>query len=229
MTLTTEQIASAREMLDSGASIAETARATGISPATLYRRFREDPRPGGRKGKRKKKRSATDEQLQSMLRKAAVAPAIPVGLWLQCDFCAQHFVRNGPIAAARLVELSHEEPALRRVLEWLHAWYAEAMWAGILASWLGVPIAHHLAPEWLYHWLQLPMGLPSRNASSRDQHTENGYANANPFADLDLDALLAMANQFGIRVNMNPDDGEKSEETETEDSAPSSAETDSQS
>jgi hypothetical protein len=211
-----EQLAAAKQMLDNGSSIADTSKATGISQPTLYKRFRhaKDPTPGGG-GKHKQpkinKPPATDEQLLSWASKVAVAPAVPMALVFHCDYCAAHFANTGPDAAKKLIELSHGSPALRTVLESINGHMQEAMWAGILATWLGVPLLHHAAPDGLYRFAVMLLGMPARGVSYADP-SMNGHSHASgapapesqptPFAGMDVDQLLHMAESFGINVEM---------------------------
>jgi hypothetical protein len=204
-TVDPERIARAKELRDSGMSWRAVHEETGLAMPTLFKYLgpkagRNDPPPGGRKSNTRTKTRPTDEQLASMMTKVAVAPAIPMGLWVKCDFCATHFVKTGPGAAQRLVELSANEPALRNVMEWLWRFGEEVAWATVLATWLGIPIAHHLAPPFVYRWIQAPLGLPDRGPSAEPPHAHATDVPANPFADMDMDTLMRMAQGFGINV-----------------------------
>jgi hypothetical protein len=209
-----EQYAKADEIVQGGASVADASRQTGISAQTLYKRYKPagtDPTPGGRSKPRKANRPvATDDQLVSMMTKVAVAPAVPAALWLKCDFCAGHFVNTGPDAAAKLVELSHDSPGLRSLLDMMHRYAQEAAWAGILATWMGVPIAHHLAPDFIYNGLRWVITLPPRGVDATHTHAppaSNGSGPAppvTPFAGMDLESLMAMAGKMGIQFDMAP-------------------------
>lgn len=212
--LTDEQLAQAEKMLADGATMRATSEATGVSVTTLYKRFKpqKDPTPGGKRQQTKRaKVGPTDEQLTNVMTKVAVAPAIPMGLWVQCDFCATHFVNTGPTAAAKLVEMSHDHPALRSLLEKLWGTADEIAWAGVLAMWLGVPIAHHAAPDFIYRWLQAPLNMPPRGVAQPHAHAHNGNGavpptpGPEPFAEMDLETLLRTAQDMGIDVNVSND------------------------
>jgi hypothetical protein len=211
-TITDEQFAAADKIVkEDRRPVSEAARETGISANTLYKRYRPsaDPTPGGRR-KSTPKPGPTDEQLTELFTKAAVVPAIPMGLWFHCDFCAAHFVTSGPKAATQLVELSHDNPTLRSLMEAFWRQWETVAWSAILVTWMGVPIAHHAAPDWIYKWLQLPMGLPPRGdvpMPPPHAHT-NGNGNGdgptatapppfNPFAGMDTETLMAMAQNMG--------------------------------
>ncbi len=230
--LTDEQVAQAEHLLGEGVPVAKVAEAVGTTPPTIYRRFihKGDPRPGGNKTTArkpaKKKAAATDEQLANMLTKAAVAPALPMGLYFRCEFCAEHFVKTGPGAAVKLVEMSQDEPALRSVLEWCYRYYAQAAWAGILATWAGVPVAHHLAPEFIYRWIQLPLGLPPRGVPehSHAPANDNAAPPVTPFAGMDTESILRMAESFGIKIDLPADFPQDATAAETDSEAPTVAE-----
>ena len=212
--MTDEQIKQAEHLLAEGMPVTKVADAVGVTPPTIYRRIinKGDPKPGGNRTNAPRKRSKpapTEEQLASMLTKAAVAPALPMGLWVRCEFCAEHFVRTGPAAAKQLVEMSQDEPALRAVLEWCYRYYAQAAWAGILATWAGVPIAHHLAPDFIYRWIQLPLGMPARGVDPTHTHPPTNGNNGGPvpppptpFAGMDTESILRMAEGMGIKIEM---------------------------
>lgn len=159
-----------------------------------------------------------------MLTKVAVAPAIPMAAWFHCEFCAAHFATRGPAAAEQLVKLASDYPDLREMLDWLHREWEKAMWAGVLASWIGVPLVHHLTPDTLYSAVGPFLGMPPRATTQRatpHQHPpapkqSNGSQPAAPpapepaappagpfdelFAGMNPDELIATAKQFGIEV-----------------------------
>lgn len=221
--LSDEQLATAEKMLADGASVAETSKATGVSAPTLYKKFRnsKDPTPGGRRSTKAKKPGPTDEQLTSLFAKVGSAPAIPAGLLLHCDYCAAHFANTGPVAAKQLVDLSSDHPALRSVMEGLWRYADEVAWAGVLVTWLGVPVAHHLAPDFIYKYLQFVTTLPPRgNEPAMNGHAHQGappppadgdVTMPTPFAGMDMESLLSMAKQFGINVEMPPMNGDNAD------------------
>jgi Helix-turn-helix domain of resolvase len=200
-----EQLAAAKQLLAEGESVANVARTVGVTPQTVYAWIRKsDPRPGGRRRSGSSSSAtpqATNEQLTVFFARAASFPAVPMALWVHCDFCADHFARTGPDAAKQLVELSEQHPALRNVMQSIWRYWQEVAWATLLATWIGVPAAHHLAPERIYPALQLVLGLPARAAEHRHngstaQHDQPGVT---PFAGMDTSSLLAMAQAMGIR------------------------------
>lgn len=213
--ITDEQFATADKIVrEDGQPVAEAARQTGISAQTLYKRYRPsaDPKPGGRRATTHiKKPGPTDEALVDFFSKVGMAPAIPVGLWLHCDFCAAHFVNTGPRAAQQLVELSKDNAQLRQMMEWVYNQWEAVAWGGLLVTWLGVPIAHHAAPDWIYKWLQLPLHLPPRGdvpGPPPHVHTNGNGGHQgeqempafNPFQNLDTETMLAIAKSMGIQI-----------------------------
>lgn len=253
----------ARQLLADGASMREASRETGISldamkargmtsqhmaagapppadpaPAAAPPKTRTDPAPRSRR--RARPLEPSDDQLVSMLTKVAVAPAVPMAAWVHCTYCAGHFAEQGPKAAVALVELSEDQPELRKILVWMHSEWAKAAWAGLLVAWLGVPLMHHLAPVGIYRWVAPVLNMPAREAPSHQhapssspspampwQAADNGGA-GNPFAGLDMDQLLATARSMGIELpdlgSIFPVDAAVSEPAEPAD-APEGAET----
>ena len=207
---TDEQFAEAEQLVKDGASVREAANTLGIGYATLLKKIRPpDPVPGGHKPRKstQKAQTVTDEQLASFWAKVAVAPAVPMGIWVGCDFCASHFVKTGPNSARKLVEMSHDEPALRKVLEGIYGYAQEFAWGAILLAYFGIPVAHHLAPDMIYKWLQMPLGLPPRGqVAQTHQHApaDNGFVPPPmPFAGMDLDSLMGMAQSMGIKIDLS--------------------------
>lgn len=136
---------------------------------------RPDPRPRTRSRPRASSGGPEDDQLYALLSKAAVAPAIPAGIFLRCEFCAAHFATQGPIAAQQLVELSHDHPELRAVLVNLWRSWETYAWSGLLLGWLGIPILHHLAPDSVYTWVAPLAGMPPRSAQPGGSQHEHGH------------------------------------------------------
>jgi hypothetical protein len=211
--LNKEQWETIDRRLADGVPVSEIARDNDVSRVSVYRRINKskgDPRPGGEGKKPATKRKAgkkvySDEQLTQTFAQIASAPAIPMALFVHCDFCAAHFATTGPVAAAKLVELSHEHGPLRNVLEFVQRYADEVAWAGILTMYAGVPIAHHLAPEFVYRYLR---AIPGINLPPRDMpthaHAGNGASPEgepfNPLAGLDLETVLNMAQSMGVEV-----------------------------
>ncbi len=239
-----EDLARAEQLLNDGESLRSASRATNISTDTLKRRFpgsghasskptgsssgehegarrRRDPRPKPRAGSRPRavKSGPSDEQLEKMLRKVAIAPSIPMKMWVHCDYCTMHFVTQGPEVARQLVELSADYPELREMLEALWSSWEKYMWAGVLAGWLGIPLMHHLAPAGVYGALAPLAGMPPRTPAAAPTHAHAPASNGaapppepepatasddllagTPLAGLDTDEILAMADQFGLEV-----------------------------
>lgn len=229
---TEEQYDTAIALIAEGASIGEAADTVGIPYGSLYQKIRRqekrsDPKPGGRKSTKKVKETVSDEQLSDFYAQAASLPAIPVGLLLHCDFCANHFAEKGPAAAAQLVALSSDHPALRSIMEKIYASWTEAAWAMLLVSYVGVPVAHHAAPDFLYRWLQFPLGLPPKNQPhSHDEPFGSADPEAaampfmpTPFAGMDMESILRMAEGFGIKIDLPADIVVDATATETADTA----------
>jgi ribosomal protein L12E/L44/L45/RPP1/RPP2 len=192
------------------------------------RRRRRDPKPRPRtspQARKPKLGGPSDEQLESMLRKIAVAPAIPMGLWFHCDFCVTHFAVQGPQTARQLVELSTEYPELREVIVGFWQGWQKYAWTGLIAGYLGIPLAHHLAPAGVYRLIAPLAGMPPRDDAPSGgrphTHEANGHqpagpppaapapepAGGNPYEGLDTDQLLQTARAFGIELA--PDDLDK--------------------
>lgn len=212
--LTDDRLKTAKELYDDGASVNKIRKETGLAIPTIHKYIgKRDPTPGGgignhanRRAKKQPAKSATDEQLTSLFTKAAVAPAIPMGLWLHCDFCANHFVQTGPGAASRLVELSKDHPSLRSTMEAIWRYADEVAWAGLLATWVGVPVAHHLAPDFIYHWLQMLLDLPARGQVPEHEHRQNGNTPEpapTGFEGMDTATLLHTAQAMGVPIDMS--------------------------
>ncbi len=109
------------------------------------------------------------------------------------------------------MELSKDNPQLRKLMEAIWRQWETVAWSAILVTWLGVPLAHHAAPDWIYKWLQLPLGLPPRgivpappphtHANGNGAHQGEQPSQAfNPFANLDMESLMAMASSMGIQM-----------------------------
>lgn len=240
-----EDLARAGELLEGGASFRAAARETNISTDTLKRRFpgsghsasrsapgeassgehagarrRRDPKPKPRARPRAAgKVGPSDEQLEKMLRKVAIAPSVPMKMWVHCDYCTMHFVTQGPEVARQLVVLSGEYPELREMLEALWGSWEKYMWAGLLVGWLGVPVMHHLAPAGIYNALAPLAAMPPRGdtpapAPVHAHPASNGAEPAtaapaadpadllagSPLAGMDVDEILSMAEQMGMEV-----------------------------
>lgn len=185
------------------------------------RRRRRDPKPRPRTSstpRKPKHTGPTDDQLESMLRKIAVAPAIPMGLWFHCDYCVTHFAVQGPATAHQLVELSTEYPELREVIVGFWQGWQKYAWTGLIAGYLGIPLAHHLAPAGVYRLVAPLAGMPPRDDTPSGgrphRHGGNGHEPAGgapmppppattdptPYAGLDTDQLLQTARAFGIEL-----------------------------
>lgn len=201
-----ERLAEAKHLLDNGATYAQVKESTGLAYPTLRKYFgKKDPKPGGRRNSSPPKATKvgpTDEQLTSTFTKIAVAPAVPMALVVHCDYCAKHFADTGPGAAEKLVELSRDNPALRTVMETVWKWGEEMAWATLLVSYFGIPLAHHLAPNFLYGVLQMFTTLPAREtgeAHTHDHPPTNG-SGPTPYSNLDDETLMRMAQEMGIVV-----------------------------
>ena len=154
-----------------------------------------------------------------MVRKIAKAPAIPAQLWLRCDYCAAHY-RNtaGPLSVA-LIDAAHDDRDLHDILQWCWKSWHRYAWAGLLGSWMGVPIIHHLAPDFVYRVAGPLAGMPPRGQpqahfhATPDEVFETPAAPGGPFAGLDIDQLLKTAQAFGIQI---PDVDNTADATATE-------------
>jgi hypothetical protein len=235
----------AEQMMADGKSQREAAQATGVSTATLSKKFgpsrrskpapsngasapqpeqgvgagdrpRRDPSPRGATGRPSKTGKPTDQQLEGMVRKVAKAPAIPARLWLRCNFCADHFQTTAGPLAVELVAISHEDRDLREILEWSYSNWRRYAWAGMILSWMGVPLIHHATPAGLYGAVGPLMGMPARPVKrDRPVHSHTPPAPVtpspapesvpegvepfpSPFPNMDLNELLATADALGI-------------------------------
>jgi transposase-like protein len=176
-------------------------------------KLKPDPEPRTRR-RRPGKRQATDEELEAMVRKIAKAPAIPAALWLHCDYCANHYRTSaGPLASA-LVDAAQDDKDLYDILQWLHKSWHRYAWAGLLVSWTGVPLVHHLAPQPIFRVAGPLMGMPPRaGQNGRTAHTHPAPIREDtviipadaggPFAGLDTEQLLKTARAFGLQVPDN--------------------------
>lgn len=177
---------------------------------------RPDPPPRVHKPKGNPRRPGpTDEQLEAMVRKIAKTPAIPAGLWLHCDYCANHFNESAGPLAAELVARSHEDQDLRDILVWLYTGWAKYAWAGMFIAWLGVPLLHHLAPGPVYQVAAPLMGMPPREqprhvhrmppappAPVYQEPPSNGEVpTPSPFAGMELADILGTATALGIDLD----------------------------
>lgn len=222
-----ERYAEAESLLEAGVSFKDAADAISTSPVNLYRKFpqftrtkksKPDPVPGGGDGKartsaaprpsgRKRSKGYTSEQMLAFYSKAATLPALPMQLWVGCDFCAAHFANNGPQAAERLLALSEHNPTLRAILETIYEQWEKAAWGALLITWLGVPLAHHMLPERMYWTGQMFLGLPDREAPNEGVHVHtngNGATSDDlptPFGSMDTETILAMARNMGLDVS----------------------------
>lgn len=136
----------------------------------------KDPKPGQVKRTRSTKKSSepTSQQLEEALAELLVLPAIPAKAWWHCDFCMQHFLSEGPVAAKELVELSEQNPALRRALVRLHEVIQWLTWGSALGLYVGKPALHHLAPEPLLAAVGPVMKIPPR-PEPEHSHNMNGH------------------------------------------------------
>ena len=207
---TDEQVANAQALIDAdnNLTVAQACEQAGIPLQTYYVRKRaaagkSDPTPGGdtKRARASTSPTITDEQLVGMITPIAVAPAVPAALWLHCDFCATHFATQGPLAASQLVELSKTNPALRKMLENGYTYFNQGAWALLFATYVGVPAAHHLAPDFVYKYAQMFLGLPAREVPHT--HTAPPSQNGDSptgFETLDTDQLAHMAAAMGIKL-----------------------------
>lgn len=206
------------------------------TPPVEPRRRRPDPTPGSRNRRRApdsdKPRPRgripelpSDAELERMVAKIAKAPAVPMATVFHCTYCARHFITAGDPLAVELVEMSKDDRDLRDILEWLYSNWRRYAWAGMLVSYVGVPLAHHALPSGMYSLVAPLAGMPPRNASSHEQAHAAPAGTApppppqaatappppppqaaepdfsNPFVGLDTDALLATARSFGIEAD----------------------------
>ena len=160
----------------------------------------------------------TDEQLESMVRKIAKAPAVPAMMWLHCDYCATHFLTSAGPLAAELVAVSHDDQDLRDILVWMYTGWKRYAWAGMFASWFGIPVLHHAAPGWIYNIAGPLMGMPPRTSHHHEHHTrpmpaaspaapyepesapEGQVPFPSPFMGMDIGEILAMAETLGVQL-----------------------------
>jgi hypothetical protein len=220
-----DKLAEAESLLQNNVSYKDAAEQIGVTPPTLYRRFpqyrkrKPDPTPGGGapaggekvKPPKIKPAGMTDEKLVDFYSKVASAPAVPMLLLADCEFCAAHFNKTGPTAAAQLVTMSKDNAALRSVLENGYSFITQGAWAGVLLMYAGIPLAHHLAPDNLYNVLAFFNILPDRGEveTFHEAHThthapDNGETVPEPdtgFEGMDTDQLMRMAEGFGIRLD----------------------------
>lgn len=223
---TDEQWAQVDDLMSQGASVTEASNSVGIPRGSIYQRLRKstDPKPGGNKSataKAKARREPVDDdKLTATFTKIAAFPAVPAKLVLRCDYCTAHFAGTAPNAAAELVQLSHDFPALRDVLETVHGGWQKAAWAGVLVGWLGVPIAHHTLSSDMFAMFALVMAAQqdaqTASASAHTRHAHTHAASApqddvidveevqTPYDSMDTDQLMAMARAMGVEFAPEP-------------------------
>lgn len=153
----------------SGAGQAE--QAAGAEPKPKPRR--KDPAPRPRKSTRRKvvaPDAPDDGALIEMLSQLLTMPAIPAAMLLDCGYCRDHFISEGPKAARELVALSIVNPALRGALESLHSGFSKLTIAGVLAGYLAKPLMHHVAPEPVLSAAGPVLGVPPRPPKPKHEH-----------------------------------------------------------
>ncbi len=253
-TITPEAWADAQARRDQGQSYRSIARDTGISTDSLRRRFGPSPipapQPKPKPGKVKRQASpprerepdpppqaapssarqgsVSDAALTARLAKWAVAPAIPAGLYFNCEYCATHFTTEGPKAARQLVELSANHPELREVLETLYNGAEKWAWVSLLAGYVAIPLAHHLTPDPIYRWVAPVVNMPprSRNGATPHAHTppppppEPGADQGIDLDSMPLPDLIALAKRYGLEVPSEVEASPEAFEPEPETPAP---------
>jgi hypothetical protein len=65
------------------------------------------------------------------------APAI------DCDFCKEHFIKQGPKTGRELAKLSEDHPALRGALVKVTIAWNSISLLGVVAEYVGRPVVHH--------------------------------------------------------------------------------------
>lgn len=153
----------------SGAGRAE--QAAGAEPASKPRRKDPAPKPRARSRRKPVAPDAPDDAaLVEMLSQVFTMPAIPAALLLNCEFCRDHFIAEGPRAARELVALSIANPALRGTLESFHSAFSKLTIAGVLAGYLAKPLMHHMAPEPILTAAGPVLGVPPRPEKPKHNH-----------------------------------------------------------
>lgn len=151
-------------------------RPAGVDSSASGKRKRPDPAPKPRSSRssRAKKPSSPDAPddaaLQQMLSELLTMPAIPAAMLLDCAYCRDHFIAEGPKAARELVALSLVNPALRGALESIHTAWSRVTIAGVLVGYLAKPMMHHLAPEPVLTAAGPVLGVPPRPPKPSHQH-----------------------------------------------------------
>lgn len=251
-TIAPEDLARAEQMIAEGAQRKDVTAATGISEDTLRKRFgktsrgpaepagrpsaggessptpprrRRDPAPrvatASPSGKRRRvANKPQDDELETMLRTILKTASLPMRL--KCDFCADYMAAQAAVTANRAIQ----DPDLRNALVFVwDQWNAYAGY-GVLVAWMGVPMLHHLAPDFIYRGVAPLVGMPPRTASTpagaatghRHAPAANGtsppappppeptFPAAMPFgfpdlANVDTDQLVGMARSMGIEID----------------------------
>jgi transposase-like protein len=134
----------------------------------------------------------TDAELVQSLETVLCLPAVPMALYVGCDYCANHFARTGAPAARELVRLSQTSPGLRRALETIHRVRQSLITGGILAMYAGKPLLHHLAPNDVLAFAGPVIGVPPRKSMAGDSRVtaEPVHSNGNGTAPPDDQAPL---------------------------------------
>lgn len=128
-----------------------------------------DPGPQkGRTPKGKKKQGPTTAQLADTLAELLVLPAIPAKMVLGCEFCRDHFLEEGPKAAAEIAAMSEGSEPLRKFLERIHEGLTMLTWGSVLTAYIGKPLLHHAAPEPILEGVGPVMGVPTTRPERPD-------------------------------------------------------------
>lgn len=123
----------------------------------------------------------TDTELIKALAELLTMPAIPAAMILECDYCRDHFITEGPKSARELVALSHQNPALRGALESLYGAWSKITIVGVLAGYLAKPLLHHAAPEPVLEQVGPILKVPPRpkkEPSAPHSHPQDGRSPA---------------------------------------------------
>lgn len=158
-----------------------------------------DPKPRG--GRPIGKPRATTAELEAVLAEVLVLPAIPMGfpvrdplldqvqdlpgggqrlipgLRPRCEYCRDHFLKQGPLAAAELAKMAESSEPLRALLERLHSAWSMLSVGSVLAGYVAQPMLHHVAPEAVLDSMGPVFGVPPRPPKPPPTH-DHGHGHA---------------------------------------------------
>lgn len=142
---------------------------------------------------------------------------LTVPMRFKCDYCANYMTDRAAYTAAKAIE----DDDIRAAIAGIYEQWDRYAGAGVLVAFFGVPMMHHLAPDFIYRNTAPLMGLPPRAAAPAPAHA-HPHPPATPpapepvvepadvppagmppgamgmFAGMDLDQLVKMGESMGV-------------------------------